>query len=137
MRLREVGERSGERPGADNSRGKPQDSARPDGRASARQGYCRQNCGFCCTYIKFNVHPSYAQADVKYWIELHGITVTEVAGQVWVNIPLPCSALQPDKSCGLYGQAERPQVCSVWPFDQNEIDEVNKRGAGCTFYFEE
>ena len=102
------------------------------------RGYCKENCGACCTYLKLNVHPEYwTNSDARHWVELHGITLTERAGQVWVTIPLPCSALQPDKSCGLYGTDERPRLCSAWPFEQNEIDEVDKRGANCTFYFEE
>ena len=129
MRLRKVGGNPAERPDTDDTRGVAQDRL---------HGYCKQGCGACCEFCTLNINPSYLQADVRHWLELHGITLRESAGQVWANIPLPCSALQPDKSCGLYGQAERPQLCSDWPFSQGEIDELD-RVAGkktCTFYFE-
>ena len=100
-----------------------------------REGYCKEGCGACCEFVTLNINPSYLQPDVRHWLELHGIALRESAGQVWANIPLPCSALQPDKSCGLYGEAGRPQLCSVWPFNQEEIDEVNAKGAGCTYSF--
>lgn len=101
------------------------------------RGYCKEGCGACCEFVVLNINPSYLEKDVRHWLELHGITLRESAGQVWANIPLPCSALKSDKGCGLFGTPERPLLCSAWPFNQQEIEEVNKTGASCTFYFTE
>jgi len=102
-----------------------------------REGYCKEGCGACCTYVLLNVNPAYLEKDVRHWVELHGIKLSERKGQVWAKIPLPCSALQPDKSCGLYGQAERPQLCSEWPYNQQEIDGLDAEMGEktCTYSF--
>ena len=105
-----------------------------------RQGYCSPSCGACCKGVTLNVNPQYAeQADVKHWLELHGARIWKNrGGDVWVFLPIPCSELQPDMSCGLYGKAERPQLCSDWPFNQQEITTLKDvTGADCTFNFAE
>jgi len=104
-----------------------------------REGYCRSSCGACCEFVTLNINPSYLQKDVRHWLDLHGIKLRESGGAVWAEIPTPCRELQPDKSCGLYGKAERPQLCSEWPWGQEEIDLVDAhRGEKtCTFSFTE
>lgn len=85
-----------------------------------RRGVCTEGCGACCKFVTLVVHPDYAQEDVRYWLELHGIKVVERAGTVWAQVPLPCSALQPDASCGVYDQ--RPSPCRTWPNSQGDIN---------------
>ena len=104
-----------------------------------RQGYCKPDCGQCCKLIALQVHPQYyEQEDVRHWIELHGIKLERREnGGVWAYIPSACSELQPDNSCGLYGKPERPDVCLEWPFNQAEIDDLDKQVGEktCTYSF--
>jgi Fe-S-cluster containining protein len=105
-----------------------------------RKGSCSEGCGACCTFVTLCIHPAYAQSqDVKNWLSLHGITLKERNGQVWANVPLPCGALNEDKSCSLFGQPERPKLCSEWPFNQQEINDLHDEMGRkvCTFYFSE
>lgn len=107
-------------------------------RPPVRRGYCAEGCGACCEGVTLNVHPAYNEKDVRKWLELHGIRLTERGGALWAYVPTPCRELQPNKQCGLYGKPERPQLCSEWPFSQGEIATLTEQtGTNCTFYFTE
>lgn len=81
-----------------------------------RIGECREGCGACCESIRLQIPPNYkTDPDVKNWIELHGIAVITVGEATYAVINRPCVALNPDKSCSLYGTSARPQLCSEWP----------------------
>ena len=73
-------------------------------------------------------------ADEKKWVILHhGLTVCgdddEIAlheTEAWpwvfgtspdltVRFEIPCSALNEDGTCSLYGTLERPEMCGRWP----------------------
>ena len=104
-----------------------------------RQGYCAPACGACCKSVQINVNPAYLEKDVRHWLELHGIRLSERGGGVWAHLPIPCRELQPDMSCGLFGKPERPKLCEEWPFSQKEIDDLDAfvGEKTCTFYFTE
>lgn len=81
-----------------------------------RQGECVAGCGACCRFIQLQVPPEYAQnQDVRRWIELHGISITERDGGAFARIDVSCSALTTEGMCSLIGTAERPELCSHWP----------------------
>jgi len=105
--------------------GAGQDSSADSLRAPSglqRVGSCKEGCGACCKGIALNANPAYfEQKEVKRWLELHGIRVWQNGGQTWCWVPVPCSELQPDMKCGLYGKPERPKLCEDWPFNQQEI----------------
>ena len=118
---------------ADRRRRAGVDKLRPQGR-DLRVGSCTPNCGACCKFVTLVVHPDYAQEDIRYWLELHGIKVVERSGVVMAYIPTPCSALQPDMTCGVYEQ--RPEVCRTWPTSQADIDLLHAfTDEGCGYSF--
>jgi len=82
------------------------------------------SCGACCTFLVLNVHPQYAEGDVKRWVELHGVRIVQKGEAVWAYVPTACSQLQPDNTCGIY--EDRPDVCRVWPTSQADIDELHE-----------
>jgi hypothetical protein len=103
-----------------------------------RNGSCTPGCGACCKGVSLNINPAYLEKEVRHWLELHGIKLSERGGGVWAWVPLPCRELQPDMKCGLYGKPERPSLCDKWPFNDEEVivlEEVT--GEKCTFYFTE
>lgn len=107
-------------------------------RGLQRVGTCTEACGACCKGVTLNVNPDYLQKEVRHWLELHGLRLWEADGGVWAFIPTPCRELKPDMSCGLYGKAERPQLCADWPFNQQEIITLREvTGAECGFSFTE
>lgn len=87
-----------------------------------RKGFCQEDCAACCKFIVLQVNPQYAEvADIKHWIELHDIKLVKRDGALWAYIPTPCSALDGTR-CSLYGTADRPKTCDIWPSSQAEID---------------
>ena len=102
-----------------------------------REGFCKEGCGACCTFVLLNVNPAYLEKDVRHWLNLHGITLSERGGQVWAKISVPCSALTEDRRCGLFGTPERPKLCNDWPFNQVEIDQLDAQMGEktCTYSF--
>ena len=101
-----------------------------------RSGSCTPGCGACCEWLTMEVNPIYMQnRDIRHWVQLHGITLTEKDGRVWAKLPIPCTALQADKSCGLYGYGEgRPDLCDKWPQVPEDLIEL---GAPCGYQFTE
>ena len=80
------------------------------------------------------VNPIYrGSKDIRRWVELHGITLTEKDGRVWAKLPIPCTALQADKSCGVYGTDARPELCDTWPQEPEDLIEL---GAPCGYQFD-
>mgnify|MGYP001561408483 FL=1 len=57
----------------------------------------------------------FTDPDVRHWIELHGIQVKQIGDATYIEINRKCSALTTDKKCGLYGDPDRPGLCSEWP----------------------
>ena len=106
-----------------------------------RQGFCQEDCAACCQYLVLQVNPQYNEvAEVKKWIELHGIKLrVDEQGACWASIPLQCTELTAEGMCGLFGKAERPKTCDVWPTSQATIDELNEYVGEevCTYSFPE
>lgn len=68
---------------------------------------CRPDCGFCCTASPL-VAPGEASA-------LGPLVVTAQDGTLRIPVKgAACSALQADKTCGVYGK--RPLVCHFYPY---------------------
>jgi Fe-S-cluster containining protein len=99
-----------------------------------RTGACLPNCGACCESIVLQIAPDYtANPDIRTWIELHGLDIYEADGGSWLRLATPCTALQPDKSCGVYGTPLRPQMCADWPQIPRQLQGLE---AVCGFSFE-
>ena len=81
--------------------------------------------GACCRFVLLAVHPVYMDADKRHWLELHGIKVAWRDGNAWATIESACRELTDEGLCGIYGQPERPQVCSDFPFTAEDIGIVN------------
>ena len=103
-----------------------------------RTGECTVGCGACCQYLRLQVSPIYWDIpDVRHWVELHGIQLEEVhhpsgVTGIFARIPIPCSALTPDKRCGLHGTPERPAMCAGWPFGSGDLSDLKEV---CTYSF--
>ena len=98
-----------------------------------RHGSCLQGCGLCCEMLELEINPVYLKApDVANWVGQHGIGLRMEGERCIARLPIPCGALQPDKSCALYGKPERPRMCAAWPDHPRQLDAV----PGCGFSFE-
>ena len=97
--------------------------------------------GDCCRYVELPIQFWRQLTDDECkWINLHPgfhATPTMVAAP-WQPEPtvahpgtqrwdVACSALAADGSCKLYGQPERPEMCSRWP------DGPNQAPTGCLY----
>lgn len=101
-----------------------------------RQGECTVGCGACCKYISLQVPPEYgSNPDVRKWIELHGIRLTERDGGVFASLEMPCHALTEDGKCGVYGTDARPDMCEEWPARPEQIAEFEEVREVCTYSF--
>lgn len=81
-----------------------------------RRGSCLEGCGACCEFLRLQVPPSYGtDPDVKNWVELHGVQIVVIGEATYAVIGNKCSALNPDKSCSVFGTSARPQLCGEWP----------------------
>ena len=101
-----------------------------------RSGTCQPNvCGSaCCRFMWLAVDPQYLQqADMLAWVRLHGIDVVEWAGWTMARIPIPCTALDGEGRCSLYGMPERPTICSSFPVAPADLLGID---AACTFTFQ-
>lgn len=68
--------------------------------------------GMCCRYIELPLARALTD-DEKRWVELHnGLTVK---GTNVLRFDINCSALTDAGFCSLYGTADRPAMCDVWP----------------------
>lgn len=102
-----------------------------------RIGACTPGCGACCTHLELEIHPVYLEhTDVRHWVELHGITLSQRGERAYANIPLACMALTPDRQCSLFGKPERPDLCGIWPFEPGNLADPEIAGV-CTYSFEE
>ena len=100
-----------------------------------RLGECTPGCGACCRSLQLQVPPEYGtNPDIRHWIELHGVSLRERDGGMFVLLSQPCSALQGDSSCGLYGKPERPELCASWPATPAALEPV---ASVCSYSFEE
>ncbi len=101
-----------------------------------RTGGCSRGCGACCQDVIVEIvadpkRPNYA--DWLKWLTLHNLTVVERDNSIFLHIPIPCSALNlQNGDCGLYGQAERPDMCSAYPAHPLELMGLEKV---CTYQF--
>lgn len=88
-----------------------------------RSGSCDQCAsgsikGECCTHLAFPVsETAAANPDVVHFFRLHGVEIRFWGDQPLAIVPLPCSQLQANGDCGLYGQPERPDVCQAGPLN--------------------
>ena len=83
-----------------------------------REGVCHGCKGhaWCCTFLRLQVPPNYFDdADVKHWVELHGVTVQRIGEATYAVLNRKCGALAADGTCTLYGKPERPGLCAEWP----------------------
>ena len=100
-----------------------------------RQGTCQpQQCqSACCRSLFLEVNPFYrADPDVSNWVRLHGITLVERDGRTLAYVPTVCQALDDTGGCRLYGQHERPALCSAFPAAPRSLDGVEDV---CTYAF--
>lgn len=104
-----------------------------------RSGSCDQCAagpikGECCTKLTFPVTPSAARnPDVLNFFRLHGVAVKWWGDLPIAVIPMRCAALTPGGDCALYGQPDRPQVCSDGPLNAWAAH-LNPH---CSFHFEQ
>ena len=81
--------------------------------------------GMCCRYIELPLARELSQDEMN-WVNLHlGVSMKTAAT---VRIEIACSALTEDGLCSLFGAAERPIMCSVWPDDVE-----NQAPPGCAY----
>ena len=102
-----------------------------------REGTCQpQMCGSaCCTFALLDVNPLYRQdADMRNWLALHGIEITEQGGHTLARLPLACTALGDAGRCTLYGRPERPALCDAFPMAPASLVGL---GGRCTYTFRE
>lgn len=98
-----------------------------------RTGACVTGCGKCCEFLELETNPAYLAApDVLKWINLHGITLSMIDERCIARLPIPCMALQPDKSCGVYGTEARPAMCAAWPTSRLHIQDIPECGYAFT-----
>lgn len=97
-----------------------------------RVGECTAGCGACCRSIRLQVPPSYSSPDIRRWIELHGIRLTQRDGGTFAHIDVACSALTEEGMCSLMGSPERPELCSHWPATPSALEGLEDV---CTFSF--
>lgn len=97
-----------------------------------RTGECTVGCGACCRSMRLQVPPDYASSDIRKWIELHGIRLTESGGGTFVNLPVACSALTDEGNCSLIDSPDRPLLCSHWPATPAAMEGLEDV---CTFSF--
>lgn len=104
----------------------------------SRSGSCDQCAagpikGECCTRIAFPISPSAARnPDAVHFFTLHGAEVKWWGEMPLIVIPLKCSALLPNGDCSLYGQPERPDVCSSGPLNAW----ATQLNSHCSYQFE-
>lgn len=73
--------------------------------------------GACCRYVLLPLARGLTP-DEQQWVGLHpGLSIVDNRN---VLIRSNCSALTAQGQCFLYGEAARPQMCSVWP-DRPEL----------------
>jgi Fe-S-cluster containining protein len=60
--------------------------------------------------------------DWRRWAVLHDIWVTDDDQGLRAFIPIRCSALQDDKTCGAY--ATRPEMCKRFPVQPADLETV-------------
>ena len=100
-----------------------------------RTGECTVGCGACCRSLRLQVPPEYsANADIRRWVELHGVRLVQQGGGTFAVIEQPCSALTEDGLCSLFGTPERPDLCSHWPATPEAMEPV---ADVCSYRFEE
>ena len=101
-----------------------------------REGECTVGCGVCCNFLTLQVPPEYnSNPDVKKWVELHGVRLTERDGGVFAVLNVPCHALTEDGKCGVYGTDERPELCEHWPNSPALISQIPEIEEVCTYSF--
>lgn len=108
-----------------------------------RSGGCTIGCGACCEFLILPLDPRMRQADPErledfiYWAGLHGVTIME-SGDWWAaRIPLRCEKLvedaDGDKTCGVFGEPERPKLCVRYPRHPLDLEGVAEV---CTYRFD-
>lgn len=109
-------------------------------RSYVRGGGCRSGCGACCEFVIIPVDrrvlQSNALADWEKWLNLHGIDLQTTPEKVEVRIPIPCGALEADKSCGVHDTDERPDMCDSFPSDPMQLPNAGLEER-CTYTWEE
>jgi len=84
-----------------------------------------------------NLHPG-VTATLRYVSLQDGTPARIVPGQPGSYMPaagyslridVPCSALSQEGRCSLFGKAERPQMCSDWPDQPEQLDGL----IGCAY----
>ena len=69
--------------------------------------------GMCCRYIELPLARPLTQ-DEEHWVSLRpGLSVKDLGRTLHFDIT--CSALTADGLCALFGKAERPALCAIWP----------------------
>ncbi len=113
-----------------------------------RSGGCTKGCGACCTAIILPLDPDILNSpkfdDYMHWAELHGVRFIKQKNPLRLDsygnemdklsawIPIRCSELQEDKSCGLIGTPERPDMCGTFPLLPSTLGGLEEI---CTYTF--
>ena len=97
-----------------------------------RMGECTAGCGACCRSMRLQVPPDYASPDIRKWIELHGLRLTQWNGGTFVHLDVACSALTEEGMCSLIDSPDRPEMCSQWPATPAAMEGLEDV---CTFSF--
>ena len=110
-----------------------------------RTGGCHQGCGACCEQIVLPIDPRVLRDlekfdDWRKWVEYHPgmkVIVRTYHPFVQVYIDIPCSKLEENKDCGVYGTDERPKLCGDFPKLPYGIEDIGL-GETCTYkWYEE
>ncbi len=105
-----------------------------------RGGGCRSGCGACCEFVILPIDRRVLQSerldDWEKWLNLHGIELQTTPEKCEVRIPIPCGALQADKSCGVHGTDERPDMCDEFPMTPMQIPNAGLEER-CSYTWEE
>lgn len=90
-----------------------------------RSDGCRSGCGACCEFVILPIDRQVRRSphldDWEKWLNLHGIELQTSPDKCEVRIPVPCGALQADKTCGEHGTPDRPEMCKEFPMTPMQI----------------
>lgn len=98
-----------------------------------RTGECNQ-CGKCCETVNITVVRDLTlrqhgnREELERYLSFRGI---KVAGEdveqnlLFYTMDIPCSQLNPDKSCKLHNAPEKPFICLRYPLAKDDIEECS------------
>lgn len=111
------------------------------GKSWRRTGGCHTKCGVCCEVIILPLDRRLLRSAAywekfKHYLEVRGLQVVVSPTRFEVRFPITCQHLQDDKSCGIFGTPERPELCNRWPRMPYDLFETGLDEA-CTYQWKE